>query len=123
MGVSLLQIFDTFRGEQFLIELLDCNLLFLCRNGQNTDDPVLDHATFSKKWERLFGESFTEVKAIALTTDEHSGFCGTLIEAWASHMSVRREEVGHDLITDGLGRNARRDFRRENRSNERAARR
>lgn len=123
----LLQIFYTIRSERLLMEQLDYNLLFRWFIGLNTDDPVWDHSTFSKNRERLFEESFAkrlfeeifdQAKAAGLTSDEHFSVDGTLIEAWASHKSVRRKDGGDDDNTDGVGRNAGRDFRGESRSNE-----
>ncbi len=123
----LLQIFYTIRSERLLMEQLDYNLLFRWFIGLNTDDPVWDHSTFSKNRERLFEEScarrlfeeiFDQAKAAGLTSDEHFSVDGTLIEAWASHKRVRRKDGGDDDNTDGVGRNAGRDFRGESRSNE-----
>jgi hypothetical protein len=53
-----------------------------------------------------------------LTSDEHFSVDGTLIEAWASHKSVRRKDGGDDDNADGVGRNAARNFRGERRSND-----
>lgn len=123
----LLQIFYTIRSERLLMEQLDYNLLFRWFIGLNTDDPVWDHSTFSKNRERLFEDSFAkrffeeifaQAKAAGLTSDEHFSVDGTLIEAWASHKSVRRKDGGDDDNADGVGRNAGRDFRGESRSNE-----
>lgn len=122
----LLQIFYSIRSERLLMEQLDYNLLFRWFIGLNSDDRIWDHSTFSKNRDRLFEESFAklffeEVFAQAsqagLTSDEHFSVDGTLIQAWASHKSVRRKDGNDDDNVDGVGRNAGRDFRGERRSN------
>lgn len=123
----VLQIFYSIRSERMLMEQLDYNLLFRWFVGLSMDDPVWDHSTFSKNRSRLFDEDFAQrffdavlvqAKAAGLTSDEHFSVDGTLIEAWASHKSVRRKDGSDDDNPDGLGRNAGRNFHGEQRSNE-----
>jgi len=124
----LLQIFYSIRSERLLMEQLDYNLLFRWFIGLNTDDAVWNHSTFSKNRERLFEESFAkrlfeevfaQAKAAGLTSDEHFSVDGTLIEAWASHKSVRRKDGSdEDGSSGGVGRNAERNFRGEKRKND-----
>lgn len=95
----LLQLFYSVRSERLLMEELDYNLLFRWFVGMATDDPVWNHAVFSKNRERLLNEEIAEaffqrVLKIAepYLSDEHFTVDGTLIEAWASHKSFRPKD-------------------------------
>lgn len=94
----LLQILFTIRSERQLMEQLDYNLLYRWFVGLNPDDPVWDHSTFSKNRDRLLeghiAEAFlqgvlTAANARRLLSHEHFTVDGTLLEAWASHKSLR----------------------------------
>src|SRR5216684_2370019 len=52
----LLQIFYSVRSERLLMEQLDYNLLFRWFVGLAMDEPVWNHAVFSKNRERLLNE-------------------------------------------------------------------
>jgi transposase len=115
----LLQVFYSVRSERMLMEQLDYNLLFRWFVGMEMDEPVWNHAVFSKNRDRLLNQElaqqfFTRVKAQAtgLMSDEHFTVDGTLIEAWASHKSFRRKDE------DEAGPQAGGDFHGEKRSNE-----
>lgn len=115
----LLQIFYSVRSERMLMEQLDYNLLFRWFVGMEMDEPVWNHAVFSKNRERLLNqelarEFFTRIKAQAtgLMSDEHFTVDGTLIEAWASHKSFRRKD------DDDSGPEAGTKFHGETRSNQ-----
>src|SRR5713101_2405334 len=108
--------------ERLLMEQLDYNLLFRWFVGLGMDEPVWNHAVFSKNRERLLNEEVAEVFfqcVLALAkphlSDEHFTVDGTLLEAWASHKSFRPK--GGD---EGPSRERNRevDFRGEKRSNE-----
>ena len=98
----LLQMLYSVRSERLLMEQLDYNLLFRWFVGLEMDEPVWNHAVFSKNRERLLNEEIAEaffqrVLKIAqpYLSDEHFTVDGTLIEAWASHKSFRpRGETG-----------------------------
>jgi IS5 family transposase len=67
--------------------------------GLEIDEPVWNHAVFSKNRDRLLNQEvaqqfFAKVKAKAqgLMSDEHFTVDGTLIEAWASHKSFQRKD-------------------------------
>ncbi|HVO80680.1 MAG TPA: IS5 family transposase [Terriglobales bacterium] len=116
----LLQIFYSVRSERLLMEQLDYNLLFRWFVGLEIDEPVWNHAVFSKNRDRLLNQEvaqqfFARVKAKAqgLMSDEHFTVDGTLIEAWASHKSFQRKE-GEGKPGPGAGSN----FHGEKRSNE-----
>ncbi len=116
----LLQVFYSVRSERLLMEQLDYNLLFRWFVGLEIDEPVWNHAVFSKNRERLLNQEvaqrfFANVKAQAqsLMSDEHFTVDGTLIEAWASHKSFQRKDSNDEPGT-GAGGN----FHGEKRSNE-----
>ena len=95
----LLQVFYSVRSERLLMEQLNYNLLFRWFVGLEIDDPVWNHAVFSKNRDRLLNQDlaqtfFAEVKAQAtgLMSDEHFTVDGTLIEAWAGQKSFRRKD-------------------------------
>ena len=112
----LLQIFYTVRSERMLMEQLTYNLLFRWFVGLEMDEPVWNHAVFSKNRERLLNqevaqEFFQRVlgQAKGRLSDEHFTVDGTLIEAWASQKSFQKKDDDSD--TPGA-------FRGEKRSNE-----
>ena len=93
------QIFYSVRSERLLMEQLDYNLLFRWFVGMQMDDPVWNHAVFSKNRERLLNEKIAEAffqrvlkVAKPFLSDEHFTVDGTLIEAWASHKSFRSKD-------------------------------
>jgi IS5 family transposase len=115
----LLQVFYSVRSERLLMEQLNYNLLFRCFVGLEIDDPVWNHAVFSKNRDRLLNQDlaqrfFAHVKAQAtgLMSDEHFTVDGTLIEAWAGQKSFSRKDEDKD--GDGGGG----DFRGEQRRNQ-----
>jgi len=116
----LLQVFYSVRSERLLMEQLDYNLLFRWFVGLEIDEPVWNHAVFSKNRDRLLNQDvaqqfFARVKAKAagLMSDEHFTVDGTLIEAWAGHKSFQRKD-GEDKPGSGDGAN----FHGEKRSNQ-----
>jgi len=95
----LLQIFYSVRSERLLMEQLDYNLLFRWFIGLEIDEPVWNHAVFSKNRERLLNEEvaqqfFARVNELAagFMSDEHFTVDGTLIEAWAGQKSFQRKD-------------------------------
>ena len=99
----LLQVFYSVRSERLLMEQLDYNLLFRWFVGLEIDEPVWNHAVFSKNRDRLLNQDvaqqfFARVKAKAagLMSDEHFTVDGTLIEAWAGHKSFQRKKTDPD---------------------------
>ncbi|MFY9530525.1 MAG: IS5 family transposase [Candidatus Acidiferrales bacterium] len=117
----LLQIFYSVRSERLLMEQLDYNLLFRWFVGLAMDEPVWNHAVFSKNRERLLNEEIAEVffqRVLGLAkpflSDEHFTVDGTLLEAWASHKSFRRKDGGDG--PDNGNRDV--DFHGEKRSND-----
>ncbi len=113
----LLQIFYSVRSERLLMEQLDYNLLFRWFIGLAIDEPVWNHAVFSKNRERLLNEEVTQqffarVNQLAsgFMSDEHFTVDRTLIEAWARQKSFQRK--AGDGTQDGG------NFHGEKRSNE-----
>lgn len=112
----LLEIFYSVRSERMLMEQLAYNLLFRWFVGLEMDEPVWNHAVFSKNRERLLNqelarEFFHRVLAQAKPhlSDEHFTVDSTLIEAWASQKSFQKKEGGDDQPGE---------FRGEKRSNQ-----
>ena len=99
----LLPTFYSIRSERMLMEQLDYNLLFRWFVGLEMDEPVWNHAVFSKNRERLLNETvarefFSEVleQAKPHLSQEHFTVDGTMIEAWASQKSFQRKDGGDD---------------------------
>jgi transposase len=97
----LLQMLYTIRSERMLMEQLHYNLLFRWFVGMEMDEPVWNHAVFSKNRERLLNQDvarsfFTRVlqQAQGYLSDEHFTVDGTLIEAWASQKSFQKKDGG-----------------------------
>jgi transposase len=95
----LLQIFYSVRSERMLMEQLNYNLLFRWFVGLEVDEPVWNHAVFSKNRERLLNEDvarsfFTRVVKLAEShmSSEHFTVDGTLLEAWASQKSFSKKD-------------------------------
>jgi transposase len=83
----LLQTFYSIRSERLLMEQLDYNLLFRWFVGLEMDEPVWNHAVFSKNRERLLNEIvarefFAEVlkQAEQHLSKEHFTVDGTMID-------------------------------------------
>src|ERR1039458_8572845 len=84
----LLQIFYTVRSERMLMEQMNYNLLFRWFVGLELDEPVWNHAVFSKNRDRLLNqevarEFFSRVLAQAKPhlSEEHFSVDGTLIRS------------------------------------------
>lgn len=99
----LLQLFYSIRSERMLIEQLNYSWLFRWFVGLDMDEPVWNHAVFSKNRERLLsGEVarsfFQKVleQAQGYLSDEHFTVDGTLIEAWASQKSFQKKDDSDD---------------------------
>ena len=97
----LLQVFYSIRSERMLMEQLNYNLLFRWFVGMEMDEPVWNHAVFSKNRERLLNQEvarsfFDRVlkQAQEHLSDEHFTVDGTLIEAWASQKSFQKKDRG-----------------------------
>jgi transposase len=100
----LLQIFYSIRSERMLMEQLDYNLLFRWFVGMEMDEPVWNHAVFSKNRDRLLNQEVARsffAKVLGQVkphlSDEHFTVDGTLIEAWASQKSFQKKD------SDGSG--------------------
>jgi len=103
LRAALLQIFYTVRSERMLMEQMNYNLLFRWFVGLEMDEPVWNHAVFSKNRDRLLNQDvarafFQRVLAQAKPhlSDEHFSVDGTLIEAWASQKSFQKKDGGDD---------------------------
>ena len=99
----LLQILYSVRSERMLMEQLDYNLLFRWFVGLEMDEPIWNHAVFSKNRDRLLNQDLARVffdrvlsQAKGHLSDEHFTVDGTLIEACASQKSFRKKDGGDD---------------------------
>jgi len=97
----LLQAFYTVRSERQLMEQLDYNMLFRWFVGLSMDEPIWDATVFSKNRERLleadvarlfFEKIVDQAEQRGLLSNEHFTVDGTLIEAWASQKSFKKED-------------------------------
>src|SRR5262249_37470016 len=97
----LLQMLYSIRSERLLMEELDYSVLYRWFVGLSLDDPVWDATTFTKNRDRLldgdiadafFAEVLAAIKQEGLLSDEHFTVDGTLLEAWASHKSLKPKE-------------------------------
>src|SRR4051812_27022280 len=93
----LLQLFYSIRSERMLVEQLNYSWLFRWFVGLDMDEPVWNHAVFSKNRERLlngdtarsfFGRVLDQAQGYL--SDEHFTVDGTLIEARASQKSFQK---------------------------------
>jgi len=103
MRAVLLQVFYSVRSERLLMEQLDYNLLFRWFVGLEMDEPVWNHAVFSKNRDRLLNQEIAQKffqrvlsQAKPHLSDEHFTVDGTFIEAWASQKSFQRKDGGDD---------------------------
>ena len=105
MRAMLLQVLYSIRSERLLVEQISYNLLFRWFVGLSIEDTVWNHSVFSKNRDRLITfdavtESFNATVEMAATqgllSGEHFSVDGTLIQAWASHKSVRRKDGSDD---------------------------
>jgi transposase len=94
----LLQILYSVRSERMLMEQLDYNLLFRWFVGLEMDEPIWNHAVFSKNRDRLLNQELARVffdrvlrKAQGHLSDDHFTVDGTMIEACASQKSFQKK--------------------------------
>jgi transposase len=105
MRAMLLQVLYSVRSERQLVEQIQYNLLFRWFVGLAIEDSVWNHSVFSKNRDRLIEhdavtELFNATVEMAdkrgLLSGEHFSVDGTLIQAWASHKSMRRKDGSDD---------------------------
>jgi transposase len=103
LRAALLQIFYSVRSERMLMEQMNYNLLFRWFVGLEMDEPVWNHAVFSKNRERLLNHEVAQKffqrvleQARPHMSEEHFTVDGTLIEAWASQKSFQKKDGGDD---------------------------
>ena len=98
LKASILMALYSLRSERQFCERLQYDLLFKWFLGLNITDRVFDHSTFSKNRKRvldhglaeaLLGEVAREAGRRRLISEDHFTVDGTLLQAWASHKSVR----------------------------------
>lgn len=96
----LLQCFYSIRSERMLVEQISYSWLFRWFVGLDMDEPVWNHAVFSKNRERLLEAdiarrffALAQEQARPFASDEHFTVDGTLIEAWASQKSFQKKDA------------------------------
>lgn len=121
----LLQVLYSIRSERMLIEQLEYNLLFRWFVGLAMDAEVWVPTTFTKNRvclldgeiaARFFDAVTRQAETAGLLSDEHFTVDGSLLQAWASHKSVK--PIGEDPPASGGGRNVDGNFRGQRRRNE-----
>jgi len=105
MRAMLLQVLYIVRSERQLVEQIQYNLLFRWFVGLAIEDTVWNHSVFSKNRDRLiehdvvtelFNATVEMAEQRGLLSGEHFSLDGTLIQAWASHKSMRRKDGADD---------------------------
>jgi transposase len=105
MRAMLLQVLYSVRSERQLVEQIQYNLLFRWFVGLAIEDAVWNHSVFSKNRDRLiehdavtelFNATVEMARNKGLLSGEHFSVDGTLIQAWASHKSMRRKDGSDD---------------------------
>jgi transposase len=105
MRAMVLQVLYSVRSERQLVEQLSYNLLFRWFVGLAIEDTVWNHSVFSKNRDRLiehdtvtelFNATVEMARKKGLLSGEHFSVDGTLIQAWASHKSMRRKDGSDD---------------------------
>lgn len=105
MRAMLLQVLYSVRSERQLVEQIQYNLLFRWFVGLAIEDTVWNHSVFSKNRDRLidhdvvtelFNATIEMADKRGLLSGEHFSVDGTLIQAWASHKSLRRKDGSDD---------------------------
>ena len=101
----LLQVLYSVRSERQLVEQIQYNLLFRWFVGLAIEDTVWNHSVFSKNRDRLiehdavtelFNATVEMADKTGLLSGEHFSVDGTIIQAWASHKSMRRKDGSDD---------------------------
>lgn len=101
----LLQVLYSIRSERQLVEQISYNLLFRWFVGLPIEETVWNHSVFIKNRDRLlefdavtelFNATVETAQKRGLLSGEHFSVDGTLIQAWASHKSIRRKDGSDD---------------------------
>jgi transposase len=109
LRAMLLQVLYTIRSERQLVEQLEYNLLFRWFVGLDLEAPAWHATTFTKNRQRLLdgdiarvflGAVVARADVQALLSREHFTVDGTLLEAFASHKSVRPKDTDDDSPID-----------------------
>jgi transposase len=126
LKASLLMALYTIRSERLFCEQLDYNLLFRWFLEMELDEKSFDHSSFTSNRRRLLehevaGEFFrgvlAEARALKLLSSEHFTVDGTLIQAWASLKSFKRQGAESRQGSDDDPGNPSVNFHGERRSN------
>jgi len=100
LKATLLIALYSVRSDRLFCEMLDYNMLFRWFLDMGLEERSFDHSTFSKNRARLiehdiakefFAGVVRQAQAQQLLSDEHFTVDGSLIEAWASIKSLKRQ--------------------------------
>lgn len=120
----LMALFSVPSARRFC-DQLQYNMLFKWFLDLNIDDQPFHASSFSKNQERLLSQDVArrfllqlveEARRQDLISSDHFSVDGTLLEAWASLKSLRRQD-GDDEGPSGEGRNPSVDYHGQRRSN------
>ncbi|MDB5218746.1 MAG: Mobile element protein [Myxococcaceae bacterium] len=129
LKASFLMALHRVRSEPQLCEQLDYNMLFRWFLDMDMVEPGFDHSTFTRNRERLlaydvaaqfFDLIVAQARRAKLMSGEHFTFDGTLIDAWASLESFKKNASKRDDVPPSppTGKNPVADFHGEKRSND-----
>lgn len=133
LKATVLMALYSIRSERAFCERLNYDLLFKWFLDMPIDARAFDATTFTKNRQRLLDHEIADrffeavvrqAKLRRYTSSEHFSVDGTLLEAWASHKSFKPKDGTDDHNTPGGGagtgggRNAEKDWRGKQRSNE-----
>ncbi len=125
LKASVLMALYSIRSERAFCERLNYDLLFKWFLDLRVDEAAFDASTFSKNRRRLldaeaadefFAAVVRQAKLRRYVSSEHFSVDGTLLEAWASHKSVKPKDGPPSLPP--AGRNTEVGWRGQRRSNE-----
>lgn len=111
LKASLLMALYSLRPDRMFCEMLDYNILFRWFLDMSLEQGGLDQSNFSRLPERLveadtakrfFDAVVRAARRANLLSDEHFTVDGTLIEAWASHKSIKPKD-GPPATGDSAG--------------------
>ena len=97
----VLQVLYSIRSERQLVEQINYNLLFRWFVGLAIEDAVWNHSVFSKNRDalleqdlatELFNATVSMAQERGYLSGDHFSVDGTIIQAWASHKSLRRKD-------------------------------
>ena len=127
LKATILMALYSMRSERAFCERLNYDLLFKWFLDLPIDAKAFDPTTFTKNRKRLleaeiadrfFAAVVRQAQLRRYVSSEHFSVDGTLLEAWASHKSFKRNDDPGGGPQAPAGRNVEADFHGEKRSNQ-----